>query len=93
MKVIINHVFGGFQLSPAGLKRYQELSGDTKCDEWMSGIGRNDKALVQMFEELGDKSSSSPGELKLVEIPDDVAFVIEVYDGREWIAEQHRTWQ
>jgi hypothetical protein len=31
-------------------------------------------------------------ELKVVEIPDDVQWQIEEYDGKEWIAEKHRTW-
>jgi hypothetical protein len=27
-----------------------------------------------------------------VDIPDDVKWQIEEYDGNEWIAESHRTW-
>jgi len=29
---------------------------------------------------------------KVVEIPDDIEFVIEEYDGIEWVAEKHRVW-
>jgi hypothetical protein len=32
-------------------------------------------------------------ELKVVESPDDVEWEIEEYDGIEWIAEVHRTWE
>ena len=31
-------------------------------------------------------------ELKVVEIPDDVEYDIQEYDGNEWVAEKHRTW-
>ena len=30
--------------------------------------------------------------LKMVEIPDDVEWEIADYDGKEWVAEKHRTW-
>ena len=30
--------------------------------------------------------------LKIIEIPDDVDWIIEEYDGNEWVAEKHRTW-
>ena len=55
-------------------------------------IERNDPALVQAVEELGDKANGTHAELAVVEIPDDVDFVIEEYDGMEHIAEAHRTW-
>mgnify|MGYP003342248937 FL=1 len=54
-------------------------------------ISRNDPALVQLVEE-------DPGQfgkfsnLKIVEIPDDVEWTIEEYDGNEWVAEVHRCW-
>ena len=30
--------------------------------------------------------------LKVVEIPDGIEWQIEEYDGKEWVAETHRTW-
>lgn len=53
---------------------------------------RNDPILIQVIEELGDKANSKFSKLKIVEIPDDVDWNIEEYDGNEWIAEKHRTW-
>jgi len=53
---------------------------------------RDDPALVQVVEELGEESWGSYAELKAVEIPDDVEWEINEYDGREWVAEKHRTW-
>jgi hypothetical protein len=30
--------------------------------------------------------------LKIVEIPGDIEWLVQEYDGAEWIAEKHRTW-
>lgn len=53
---------------------------------------RTDPALVQIVEELGSAANDEFAKLKIVEIPDDVNFIIEEYDGMEIIAEVHRTW-
>lgn len=55
-------------------------------------IPRNDPALVQVVEELGDKAGSRFSKLTVVEVPDDVKWQIEEYDGLEHIAEAHRVW-
>lgn len=55
-------------------------------------IPRDDPALVQVVEELGEKTDGSCANLKVVEIPDDIEWKIEEYDGKEWVAEMHRTW-
>lgn len=57
------------------------------------GIPRNDPHLVQVVEELGREANNQFAKLKVVEIPDDVDFQIEDYDGSEHIAEVHRTWR
>lgn len=57
-----------------------------------SFLPRDDPALVQLVEEMGETANGRNAELEVVEIPDDVDFVIEEYDGTEWIAEKHRTW-
>jgi len=44
-------------------------------------------------EELGEKANGQCADLKIVEIPDDVEYEIEEYDGVEWVAENHRTWR
>jgi hypothetical protein len=56
-------------------------------------IERNDPALIQVVEELGEKSFGQHSKLSIVEIPDDVSWTIEEYDGSEWVAEEHRTWR
>jgi hypothetical protein len=57
-------------------------------------IERTDPFLVQVVEEMGKDADGGFAELKIVEIPDDVAkWVIDEYDGVEWVAEPHRTWR
>jgi hypothetical protein len=55
-------------------------------------IERTDPALVKVVEQLGDRASDIYSQLSVVEIPDDVKWMIKEYDGIEWIAEEHRTW-
>lgn len=55
-------------------------------------IDRTDPILVQVVEELGKKANGKYSSLKVVEIPDDVEWQIDEYDGSEWVAEKHRTW-
>lgn len=55
-------------------------------------IERNDPLLIQVVEEMGDNASNRFSALKVVEIPDDVEWQIDEYDGLEWVAEKHRTW-
>ena len=53
---------------------------------------RNNSALVQVVEELGESANAQYSKLKILEIPDDIEWSIEEYDGSEWVAEKHRTW-
>lgn len=56
-------------------------------------IKRDDPILVSIVEEMGSKKASGEfAQLKIVEIPDDVEWEIEQYDGNEWISEVHETW-
>ncbi len=55
-------------------------------------IERNDPFLVRVVEELGLDANNRYSELKVVEIPDDVEWQIDEYDGSEWVSEKHRTW-
>ena len=53
-------------------------------------IQRNDAALIEVVEELGEKADGPYSELKIVEIPDDMKWEIDEYDGKEWDSEVHR---
>ena len=66
---------------------------DFSCD-WYSlyETSRDDPILIRVVEELGEKASGYVSNLQIVEIPDDVEWEIEEYDGQEWVSEKHRTW-
>ena len=55
-------------------------------------IPRDDPALIWIVEELGERVNGHFANLKVVEIPDDVEWEIEEYDGSERVAEVHRIW-
>ena len=54
---------------------------------------RSDADLINIIEEMGESSWGWASELKIVDIPDDVEYQVEEYDGMEWVAEKHRTWR
>ena len=53
---------------------------------------RSDPDLISVIEDLGEKSFGSYATLKIVEIPDNVEYEIDDYDGIETIHEVHRSW-
>lgn len=87
MKIVVSTDYGGFWLSEAALAKYNEYAGrDIKNDQ---DIPRNDPILVRVIEEMNPHVGS---ELGIVVVPDDVKWVIEEYEGTEWVAEVHRCW-
>ena len=55
-------------------------------------LDRSDETLIKVVELLGDDANGSCAKLSIVEIPDDISYEIEEYDGNEHIAERHNTW-
>lgn len=53
---------------------------------------RDDPSLIKVIKELGEEANGKYAELKIVEIPDDINWEIDEYDGWERIAEVHSTW-
>ena len=90
MKVVINRCYGGFGLSK---KAYEYLGLAWDGYGYKYNDNRTDTKLVECVETLGDIASGSLAELKVVEIPNDVEWYIDNYDGIEWVAEAHRTWE
>ena len=90
MKIVINTCYGGFGLSKEALALFNERAGTVITYE--RDIERNNPILVEIVEQLGEAANGDFAELKIVEIPDDVQWQIQEYDGDEWIAEKHRTW-
>ena len=91
MKVVINDCHGGFGLSDAALNEYKIRKGITDENFLYYNIPRDCPVLVEMVEQ-GD-AGGVYSDLKIVEIPDDVNWYIEEYDGLEHVAERHRTWR
>lgn len=100
MKVVINGCFGGFSVSREAWLRLRELGSkgarkeaDDRYNGFCRDIPRNDPLLIQVVEELGPKANGACAKLEIVEVPDDVEWEIEEYDGSEHVAEAHRTWR
>ena len=55
-------------------------------------LERTDEDLISVIEELGNEASGEYGSVKVIEIPDDVDWEIDDYDGIEAIHEKHRVW-
>lgn len=53
---------------------------------------REDPILIEVVEELGEKTSGRFGNLKVVEIPDDLEYVIDEYDGIETLHQKVKEW-
>ncbi len=78
---------------------FDDAAPDIMTNEWYTQhqlydrtIERHDPKLVQVVEELGEAANGTYAKLSIVEIPKDVPYEIEEYDGQEWIAEAHRKW-
>lgn len=71
-------------------------------DDWKSyesnyfyynNIERNDEDLIKTIEMLGIKKASGElSELAIVEVPDEIDWYIDDYDGIESVHESHRSW-
>lgn len=56
------------------------------------GLKRNDPALIQVVEELGEDADGSCASLRITEIPDSTNWQIDEYDGMECVEEVHQRW-
>jgi hypothetical protein len=103
--IVVNTTFGGFSLSREAKDMYQALfrqktPGDGLPDDLddldEEKLARDDPILVAVVTQLGSEASSGHfAKLGIVHIPDDVpgdGWLINEYDGAEWVAEKHRTW-
>lgn len=90
--IVINNCYGGFGLSDRAIAEYKKLAGITDADFYDRDIARDDPYLVKVVKEMGMAANGSHANLKIVEVPADVDWMVQEYDGAEWIAEAHRTW-
>lgn len=92
MKIVINSDYGGYSLSD----ECRQMLGITSNDRWKDGAYkiRTNPKLIKLMETKGSKWCGGYfSSLKIVEIPDDVDWELQEFDGKEWIAEKHRTWR
>ena len=90
MKVVINRCYGGFSLSR---EAYDYLGLEWDGYGFAYEDDRINPKLIECLEVIGcEAASGALASLKIVEIPDDVLWSLEEYDGVEWISELHRTW-
>ena len=89
MKVVINNCHGEFSLSK---KAYEFLGIEWDGCGYGYNKDRSNPDLVGCVETLKEDSFGRYARLKVVEIPDDVKWHIEGYDGVERVAEDHRIW-
>ena len=91
-QIVINCDYGGFGLSIKAQELYKKFTGKP-FPQFRWEIQRDDPYLVQVVLQLGEAASDGFANLKVVTIPDDVEWIIDEYDGNEWVAEKHRTWR
>ena len=107
-KVIINNCYGGFNLSDQAMEKYGQLKGlnlkKISGEYYINGvenekyifderdIKRDDPYLIEVVSTLKKAANGFLSDLKIVEIPQDVRFIIEDYDGLETVVEKRRRW-
>ena len=90
MKVVVNNCHGGFGLSEKAYKRLSELGA--RLGDSMSKESRSASSLIQVVEELGAEANDKYSKLVVIEIPDGIEWELHEENGKEWVAEAHRTW-
>ena len=96
-KIVINKCFGGFALSDARMALYATLKGvtarpdddDFPIQVW--DIARDDPDLVSVVQQIPEDEGDT--DLRVIEIPDDVDWQIDDWDGMEHIVDRKRIWR
>lgn len=66
--------------------------GDNKLGDNVVYGDRTNLELIECIEALGEAANSFGAKLEVVQVPDDVEWEIQEYDGIESIHEKHRSW-
>lgn len=78
-----------YYISPEDHKGNVDLNNINCIMSW--NIKRDDPILVAVVRELKEEADGRYSNLRIVEIPDDVKWHIEEYDGMESVHEDHRS--
>ena len=106
MKIVVNRCYGGFGISKEAAEFMAEKGceqakkeleqpvfyGYGYVDGFPDSYDRTGSYLIEAVETLGDKANSQCAKLEVIEIPDDIKWIISDYDGYESVEEQHRSW-
>jgi hypothetical protein len=66
---------------------------EPKFNRCAMSIARDDEKLIRVVEELKERANGHCANLKIVSIPEGVAWQISTADGIEHVSEVHRTWR
>lgn len=92
-RIVINTCYGGFSLTEDAFNLYKAYASIENKHFYDGEIERNDPILLQVLDQLGIEACEGKySSFKIVEIPDGVDWEIGEYDGKEHVAECHRTW-
>ena len=91
-KIVISKSYGWYGLSNLAVNRLSEVAERPFTKSEAEELCRDDEDLVKVVETLGKGADGPFAKLKIVEIPDDVEWQIDEYDGNEWVSEKHRVW-
>jgi hypothetical protein len=91
-RIVVNDCYGNFGLSDSARERYKNMVGITEGDFMDDKIPRNDPYLISIVRDMGMAANGPNAKLKIIEVPSDVDWIIQDYDGVEWVAEKHRIW-
>ena len=91
MKIVVNRCYGGFSLSQKAYE-FLGLKWDDFGFEYSDHDLRTDPKLIECVETLGEDANGRWAVLEVVEIPDNISWGIDEYDGVETIHETHRVW-
>lgn len=89
MKIVVNKCFGGYSLSK---EAYEFLGLEWDEFGYKFENDRTNKDLIRCVEALGDKANGRFADLEIVEVPENIDFYIDEYDGIETVHEEHRSW-
>lgn len=95
MKIVINKDFGAFGLSTAALEYLCEHYKEKVASKNINSLYYHDRTapeLIECVETLGKKANGRFASLTIIEIPDNIDWSIDVYDGKERVCEKHRIW-
>jgi hypothetical protein len=87
MKVLYNTCYGGFNFSNEFTEEFNNRNTERLTPLETRHEERTDPSVIALFEEKGSEwSSGRHSKLDIIEIPDDVEFTVEEYDGIETIS-------